>query len=122
MKYIPKEVKDQLTGTSVFEVVEDVPEFPGGMSVIGKKVESAEKTAMQGTMKVEGKVIDEKGSPVIGATVLVEGTNTGVITDLDGNFTISVPSKDGILSVSYIGMATAKAKVQPKVTVTLKNE
>lgn len=73
-------------------------------------------------MKVEGKVIDEKGNPVIGAIVLVEGTDMGAVTDLDGNFILSVPSKEDILVVSYVGMATVKVKVQSKVTVTLKNE
>ncbi|WP_373832053.1 TonB family protein, partial [Bacteroides heparinolyticus] len=40
--------------------------------------------AVQGNMKVEGKVVDEKGEPIIGATVLIEGTNRGSVTDIDG--------------------------------------
>lgn len=95
---------------------------PGIVIHRDREVKGTEKVSVQGNMKVEGKVVDEQGSPVIGAVVRIEGTNMGSVTDLDGNFVLSVPSKDDILVVSYIGMATAKAKVQPKVTVTLKNE
>lgn len=73
-------------------------------------------------MKVEGKVVDEQGEPVIGAAVLIEGTTTGSVTDVNGNFVLSVPSKDAVLVVSYIGMAIGKVKVQPKLTITLKSE
>jgi iron complex outermembrane receptor protein len=43
--------------------------------------------AQQGT--VTGKVIDDLGEPVIGANVIVKGTTTGIITDVDGNFSLS---------------------------------
>lgn len=78
--------------------------------------------AVQGNMKVEGKVVDEKGEPIIGATVLIEGTNRGSVTDIDGKFVLSVPDKNAVLVISYIGMATVKVTVQPKVTVALKKE
>ncbi|WP_289147457.1 carboxypeptidase-like regulatory domain-containing protein, partial [uncultured Bacteroides sp.] len=80
------------------------------------------KTIAKGNMKVEGKVVDEQGKPVIGATVLIEGTTTGSVTDVNGNFVLSVPSKDAVLVVSYIGMATGKVKAQSKLTIALKNE
>lgn len=54
---------------------------------------------------VKGTVVDENGEPVIGATVRVDGSQNGVSTDLEGNFTISVPAK-GKLKVSYIGYTT----------------
>ena len=76
----------------------------------------------QKTRTLEGKVVDEQGEPVIGAAVLIEGTTTGSVTDVNGNFVLSVPSKDAVLVVSYIGMATGKVKVQPKLTITLKSE
>mgnify|MGYP002900264125 FL=1 len=81
-----------------------------------------EQITTQGAMKVEGKVVDEQGNPVIGASVLVEGTKMGTVTDMDGNFVQSVPSKDAVLVVSFIDMSTAKVKAQPKVTVILKSE
>ena len=51
---------------------------------------------------MEGKVVDEQGEPIIGAAVLIEGTTTGSVTDVNGNFVLSVPSKDAVLVVSYI--------------------
>jgi TonB-linked outer membrane protein, SusC/RagA family len=56
----------------------------------------------QQTQMVQGTIVDEKGEPIIGATVKVEGTNTGTITDVDGHFKIVAPSK-AKLSISYIG-------------------
>ena len=47
--------------------------------------------------KVSGTVIDENGEPVIGATVTVVGTKTATVTDLDGNYSISVPANSTIL-------------------------
>ena len=54
---------------------------------------------------VKGTVVDEVGEPIIGASVKVEGTTTGTITDLDGKFSVSVPDK-GKLTVSFIGYIT----------------
>ena len=54
---------------------------------------------------VKGTVVDETGLAIIGASVKVQGTSTGTITDLDGNFTIQVPA-GGKLEVSYIGYIT----------------
>lgn len=55
---------------------------------------------------VKGQVVDEAGEPIIGATVLVEGmANKGVITDIDGNYTIIVPDKQKLV-ISFIGYTT----------------
>lgn len=51
---------------------------------------------------VKGQVVDESGEPIIGATVQVKGSSGGTITDLDGNYSLSVPAK-GQLIVSFIG-------------------
>ena len=93
----------------------------GEIYIATKKTKAVEKT-VQGNMKVEGKVVDEQGEPIIGAAVLIEGTTTGSVTDVNGNFVLSVPSKDAVLVASYIGMATGKVKARPKLTITLKNE
>ena len=53
-------------------------------------------------ISVSGTVVDDTGEPLLGATVMQKGTQHGVATDLDGNFTISVPAK-AVLVVSYIG-------------------
>ena len=52
---------------------------------------------------MKGQVVDETGLPMIGASVLVKGTSTGVITDLDGNFVLKVPDGVNELQVSFVG-------------------
>lgn len=52
---------------------------------------------------ISGTVVDTAGESIIGANVVVKGTTNGVITDLDGNFTLANVSEKGIISVSYIG-------------------
>lgn len=56
---------------------------------------------------VSGVVTDENGEPMIGVAVMVEGTTIGVLTDIDGKYTINVPSRESQLSFSYIGYKTA---------------
>lgn len=75
----------------------------------------------KGEMKVEGVVLDTDGAPVIGATVLLEGTNKGTVTDREGRFTMPAAKGDKLV-ISYIGMKTAKVKPASKITVTLKDE
>lgn len=64
------------------------------------------------TRSISGVVSDETGEPLIGATVQIEGTSTGVTTDLDGNFKINAANGQTI-QVSYIGMVPQKIKVTP---------
>lgn len=64
----------------------------------------------QNLMKVEGRVVDDLQEPMIGVSVFEKGTTNGVITDIDGNYTLSV--KEGaILVYSYIGYVTQEKKV-----------
>lgn len=60
------------------------------------------------TVTVKGTVLDQQNEPVIGATVLEEGTLNGTSTDLDGAFTLNVKSPKATLTVSYVGMETQK--------------
>ena len=71
------------------------------------------------TQKVVGTVVDQSGDPIIGANVLVKGTQNGTITDFDGRFTIEAPS-GAILVVSYIGYIQQEVKVTgDKLTIRL---
>ena len=62
------------------------------------------------TITVTGVVLDATGEPIIGASVVVKGTSNGTITDIDGNFTLTVPVK-AILTVSYVGYETVYVPV-----------
>ena len=72
---------------------------------------------------IQGVVLDEAGIPVIGANVVEKGTTNGTITDLDGNFTLSV-SSGAILQITYIGYQTQEITVgnQSVISVTLKDD
>ena len=72
--------------------------------------------------RVTGNVTSsEDGEPVVGASVLVKGTNVGTITDIDGNFTISnVPQNGTTLVISFIGMQTQEVPIRETVRVMLR--
>lgn len=72
---------------------------------------------------VTGQVVDENGDPVIGASVLLKGTTNGMITDLDGNFTLQNASK-GTLVISYIGFKTQEIPIDGKTSfkITLRED
>ncbi|WP_419788554.1 TonB-dependent receptor plug domain-containing protein [Mucilaginibacter sp. SP1R1] len=53
---------------------------------------------------IKGKVVDKTGEPLIGVSVKLQGTNVGITTDINGNFTINAPD-DGVLELTYIGYA-----------------
>lgn len=73
---------------------------------------------------VKGSVVDEKGEPVIGATIMEGGSSNGTVTDLDGNFVINVKGAGSTLKVSYVGMLPQDVKVGSKHTmrVTLRDD
>lgn len=71
---------------------------------------------------VSGTVVSqEDGEPVIGASVIVEGTNTGTVTDIDGNFTLPVPAGKK-LKVAYIGMETQVVTAKDNLKIVMKSD
>lgn len=74
--------------------------------------------SQQSEKKITGKVVDTNNEPVIGANVVVKGTTNGIITDVDGNFTLTVPS-NAVLQVSYIGYVAQEIKVTQKTTYAI---
>lgn len=76
----------------------------------------------QTQLKVTGTVSDENGEPLIGATVLVRGTTTGAVTDIDGNYVIQSPG-NGSLVFSFVGCEAQTIPVQgrSKIDVILKS-
>lgn len=70
---------------------------------------------------VSGVVVDEKGEPIIGASIQVEGTSVGTITDYDGEFALSVPEDATTIIVSYVGMASQTVAITPNMRITMKD-
>ncbi|MBQ9667181.1 MAG: TonB-dependent receptor [Prevotella sp.] len=71
-------------------------------------------------IRVEGQVTDETGEPLIGVSVKVEGSGTGVVTDLDGNFVLPSVSQSATLEFSYIGYVSQKQKAARRMAISLK--
>ena len=73
------------------------------------------------TVKVSGTVIsDEDGQPIIGAAVTVKGSSgVGTVTDMDGKYTLDVPSSAKMLIVSYVGMRSEEIAVTDRHTTTV---
>lgn len=79
-------------------------------------------SAIAQTLKVEGRIVEESGEPIVGATVLIKGTTNGVISDVDGNFNITVPNDKTILVISFIGYQKQEIKASPKMKIVMKSE
>ena len=69
-------------------------------------------------ISVKGNVQDAYGEPIIGANVMIVGTTTGTITDLDGNFQLNAP-EGSTLSISYVGYITQEVKAAPTIKIVL---
>lgn len=80
-------------------------------------------TAFAQQKVVKGTVIDAIGEPLIGVNVSVKGTTIGIITDIDGNYTLEVPS-NAVLVFSYIGYTSQEVTVgnQSTINITMKED
>lgn len=63
------------------------------------------------TIEVSGKVTDKNGAAIAGMNILVKGTQSGVVTDKDGRYTITVPYAENVLVFSFLGMKTVERVV-----------
>lgn len=72
-------------------------------------------------LRIKGVVKDANGDPMIGVTVMVKGTAAGAITDIDGNYGLSVPGSKSVLIFSFVGYTTQEVTVgaQKVINVTL---
>ena len=71
------------------------------------------------TKNVIGTVTDISGEALIGVSILVQGTNNGVVTDLNGKYTLNHVPENATLVVSYIGMLTQEIKVNGQSTINI---
>lgn len=99
-------LKKLLSGTSVSYVIKDKVIYlkANDKKAVGKSESKPVKR------KISGVILDEFGEPVVGATVKIKGTSTGVMTDLDGNYSIETSEKNPVIECRYVGYAPAEIK------------
>lgn len=69
---------------------------------------------------VSGKVTDSSGTPLPGVSVVVKGTTTGVITDMDGKYTLAKVPENAMLQFSFVGMKTQEIKAEGNAMINVK--
>lgn len=74
--------------------------------------------AQTGQINVRGTVKDAAGEPIIGASILLQGTATGVVTDYDGNFSLQAPG-NATLVISYVGYVTQNVVIQNRSNIQI---
>lgn len=78
--------------------------------------------AAQKTIVIKGNIVDQDKLPVVGANILEKGTTNGTISDVDGNFTLSVGTSDAVLLIKYIGYKDIEKQVAPLMKITLEED
>jgi len=73
----------------------------------------------QSTTTIKGKITDATGSTMPGVSVKANGTSTGTITDIDGNYTLTAPKSVQRLTYSYIGMTTQEVAIENRTTINV---
>lgn len=71
---------------------------------------------------LSGKVLDENAQPLPGVNITIKGTSSGALTDIDGNFKISVPGPETILIFSYVGYIAQEVVVGSQTTIDINLE
>lgn len=92
--------------------------------IVLKEKKVSEQSVSQKKRLLQGLVKDEQGNLIIGASIQLKNTGTGVITDLDGLFQIQVTDKNSVIVISYIGYVTQEISVgdRSSITVQLKED
>ena len=84
-----------------------------GKVIVVKKKAKEEQAQEVNLLKVSGRIVDEKGNPVAGATIVIVGTTQGVASDAEGHYAIAAKSDD-VLRVSFIGYETKVVEIKGK--------
>lgn len=83
------------------------------------KTETVSLSNSQQQKSISGKVVDETGSPLPGVSVVVKGTTVGVVTDVDGNYSLSIPTEAETLVYSFVGMKTQEVVVGNRISINI---
>ena len=69
-----------------------------------------------------GQVFDENGDPVVGAQIMVKGSKTGTVTDIDGKFSLPSAKKGEAIVITYLGMDSQTLKAAPGMKVSMHSQ
>ena len=94
--------------------------FPQHRMIAGNSLELLPKQPEQTKTIVKGIVKDDTDEPLIGATVMVKGTNEGTVTDVDGAFALTTDAMNPVIIVSYIGYETQEINVSGRTFLNVK--
>src|SRR5690554_4039005 len=117
-------------GAYVEEILDELlPEYNLDYKVIDKQVivfaREERHTAMvsdataQQQKTISGKVVDEEGMPLPGVSVVVQGTTIGVVTDIDGNYSLQVPDDARVLVFSFVGMKRQQVNIGTRTSIDI---
>jgi len=90
--------------------------------VISEKGTATNGNAVQQQKTVSGKVTDSAGSPLPGVSVVIKGTTNAIITDADGNYSLSKVPTNATLIFSFVGMKSREVKTEGKISINVKLE
>jgi TonB-linked SusC/RagA family outer membrane protein len=102
-------VKEQSISTVLDKIFKGTPtgfKISGTQIILKKEIKKTDPVSVK--EKIRGRIVEENGLPLPGATVHEEGTSNAVTTDIDGNFEINVENKDAVIIVSFIGYMEVK--------------
>lgn len=102
------QVKDRLITDVLNEITKNstlVYQIEGKHILISKKSQQARR-------KITGKITDQLGEPIVGANIVEKGTTNGVVTDIDGKYSISASNENPVLIISYISYITQELFVR----------
>lgn len=120
-KIISVKIQEQSIDEAVKQILQsqDLSYEIKNKSIIIQKKSTEKQTPDPQKKKVTGTVADTNGEPIIGANIVEQGTTNGIITDVDGNFSLEVSDK-ATLVVSYIGYDTQTIPVGSRTSFALK--
>lgn len=119
-KKIRQDFNDKNLSSVMTEILKDTGfsyQIEGNHIIIvpGKSPKALPVSNQNSSKKISGVILDSSGLPIIGANVVIEGTTTGVISDLDGKFTLEAPVGSK-LQISYIGYLSKEISITGKET------
>lgn len=100
-------LKKLFAGTQISYVVKDKVIY---LKLAEKTVEKKSSTPTAAKRTITGVILDENGEPLIGASVRIKGSNVGVATDIDGNYTLETAEENPTIECTYVGYKPSEIK------------